>query len=43
MNLVMALLGAVLLYKLQEYLYRKLWNKGLNVDLSFSKDAAIEV
>ncbi|NLP16882.1 MAG: DUF58 domain-containing protein [Clostridiales bacterium] len=42
MNLVMALLGAVLLYKLQEYLYRKLWNKGLNVDLSFSKDAAIE-
>ena len=31
-----------MLYKLQEYLYRKLWNKGLNVDLSFSKDAAIE-
>ncbi|NLO10805.1 MAG: DUF58 domain-containing protein [Clostridiales bacterium] len=42
MNLLMALLGAVLLYKLQNFLYKKSWNKGLNVDLSFSKDVAIE-
>lgn len=40
MNLLMALLGAVLLYKLQNYLYKRLWSKGLNVDLSFSKDLA---
>ncbi len=42
MNLVMALLGAVLLYKLQSFLYLKLWNKGLIVNLRFSKEAAIE-
>lgn len=42
MNLLMALLGAVLLYELQNYLYRKSWNKGLSVNLRFSKDATVE-
>lgn len=42
MELLMALLGAVLLYRLQKYLYKKLWNKKLTVNLSFSKDAVTQ-
>ncbi|NLL00306.1 MAG: hypothetical protein GX271_06540 [Clostridiales bacterium] len=42
MNLLMALLGTLMLYGLQNYAYKRLWSKGLKVDLRFSKEAVIE-
>ena len=42
MGLLVALLGAYILYVLQKYLYKRFWNKNLTVELTFSKEAAIE-
>ncbi len=42
MKILSALLGALLLYLLQNYLYHKYWNKNLSVDLRFSEDRAVE-
>lgn len=42
MILLSAMLGALLLYLLQNYLYHKYWNKALSVSLSFSDDKAVE-
>lgn len=40
--LLAACLGAYLLYLLQKFLYRRFWDKELNVDLYFTKDTAVE-
>lgn len=42
MEILSALIGALLLYILQERIYEKYWNKNLSLDLSISKDSAIE-
>jgi hypothetical protein len=42
MILLSAMLGALLLYLLQNYLYHKYWNKNLSVMLNFSEEAAVE-
>jgi uncharacterized protein (DUF58 family) len=42
MKILSALLGALLLYYLQNYLYRRYWNKGLSVTIQFSEDCAVE-
>ncbi len=42
MELVLALFGAVMLYHLQNLLYRKFWDKKLSVNISLSKDTAVE-
>ncbi len=42
MKILSAMLGALLLYLLQNYLYHRYWNKNLSVDLSFSEDRAVE-
>ncbi len=42
MELLMALIGASLLYFVQNNLYRRYWNKKLSVELSFTKDSAYE-
>lgn len=42
MILLSAMLGALFLYLLQNYIYRKYWNKNLSVELSFSADKAVE-
>ncbi|WFR56188.1 DUF58 domain-containing protein [Anaerocolumna sp. AGMB13025] len=42
MILLSAMLGALLLYLLQNYFYHKYWNKNLSVKLSFSEEAAVE-
>lgn len=42
MELLLAFIGAALLYSLQSSLYRRFWDSRLSVDLSFSKEAAIE-
>lgn len=42
MKIISAVLGAFLLFLLQNYLYRRFWNIKLSVDLSFSDDNAIE-
>lgn len=42
MELFCALLGALLLYYLQDFLYKNYWKKNLSVDINFSRDSAIE-
>lgn len=42
MELVAALIGASLLFYLQNFLYRRYWSRKLSVELSFSKDFALE-
>jgi uncharacterized protein (DUF58 family) len=42
MKIVAALIGAMLLYELQRILYRRYWNKSLNIELSLSDDKAVE-
>ncbi len=42
MKILSAMLGALLLYLLQNYLYRRYWNKNLSIDLKFSEDNAVE-
>lgn len=42
MELLSALIGALLLYALQDYLYKKYWRKNLSVELHFTKDSALE-
>ncbi|MBH1939609.1 DUF58 domain-containing protein [Mobilitalea sibirica] len=42
MGIIYALIGALLLYQLQKYLYKRYWNKQLKVNLSISEDHAIE-
>ena len=42
MNLLAAVLGAYFLYLLQKYLYRKWWDKNLEIELKFNKDTAKE-
>lgn len=42
MKILSALLGALILYYLQNYLYRRYWNKGLNVSIRFSSDRTME-
>jgi uncharacterized protein (DUF58 family) len=42
MIILSALLGAALLYLLQNYLYRRYWNKNLTVEVSFSDEKAVE-
>jgi len=42
MKLISALLGALLLYALLDFLYIKYWKSKLSVELSFSKDFATE-
>lgn len=42
MELLLALIGAALLFSLQKSLYRLFWDSRLSVELSFSKEAAIE-
>jgi hypothetical protein len=41
-KLLSAMLGALLLYLLQNYLYHKYWNKNLSVILSFSEERTVE-
>lgn len=42
MELISALIGGLLLYFLQDQLYNRYWKKSLSLDLSFSKESAIE-
>ncbi len=42
MKLLSAMLGALLLYLLKNYLYHKYWNKNLSVELNFSEESAVE-
>ncbi len=42
MIILSAMLGALLLYLLQNYLYHKLWNKNLSVSINFSEEKAVE-
>ncbi|HWT75873.1 MAG TPA: DUF58 domain-containing protein [Mobilitalea sp.] len=42
MELISALIGVLLLYYLQDLLYKRYWKKNLAVNLEFSKDSAIE-
>ena len=42
MELLSALIGGLLLYFMQSFLYRRYWDKNLAVDIEFSKDSAIE-
>ena len=42
MELILAFVGAYLIYALQKYLYKHLWSKNISVELLFSKDSAIE-
>lgn len=42
MELIVILISACLLYILQDYLYQKFWDKKLTVNISFSKEAAVE-
>lgn len=42
MELFAALLGALLLYYLQDYLYRRYWKKNLSITIELSRDSAIE-
>ena len=42
MNILFAALGLFLLYELQRTIYRRYWNKGLGVSLSYSKATAVE-
>lgn len=42
MKLLYALVGAYLLYLLQQYLYRKYWNKNFQITISLSEDHAVE-
>lgn len=42
MILLSAMLGALVLYLLQNYLYHKFWNKNLSVSLTFSAQKAVE-
>jgi uncharacterized protein (DUF58 family) len=41
-ELFSALIGGLLLYFLQDYLYKNYWKRKLNVDISFSRDSAVE-
>lgn len=42
MKIISAMLGALLLFLLQQYLYRRFWNKNLSVELKFSDENAVE-
>lgn len=42
MKILSAMLGALLLFLLQQFLYRRFWNKNLSVDLNFSSETAVE-
>lgn len=42
MKIIVALIGAMLLYELQKILYSRFWNKNLTVDLCLSDDKAVE-
>jgi uncharacterized protein (DUF58 family) len=42
MKILFALLGAFLLYRLQNYLYSRFWMKNLSADISFSGENAVE-
>jgi uncharacterized protein (DUF58 family) len=42
MELLSALIGGLLLYYLQSFLYKRYWDGNLSVDIEFSKDSAIE-
>ena len=42
MELILAFIGAYLVYALQKYLYKSFWRKNISVELLFSKDAALE-
>jgi len=42
MRAISAIIGALLLFLLQKYLYSQFWNKNLTLDLSFSDERAIE-
>ena len=42
MILVWIILGALILYKLQDELYRRYWDKDLLVTLEFSEESAVE-
>lgn len=42
MELLMAFIGAALLYSLQNFLFKHFWDSRLSVDIRFSKDTAIE-
>lgn len=42
MELISMLLIAMILYTLQKWLYKKCWDKGLEADISFQGNAAIE-
>jgi uncharacterized protein (DUF58 family) len=42
MELLSAILGAIILYLIQMYLYNKYWCRNLSVDIAFSKGYAVE-
>jgi hypothetical protein len=42
MKIVSAMIGALLLFLLQNYIYRHFWNKNLSINLNFSDEKAIE-
>jgi hypothetical protein len=42
MKIIAVIIGAYVMYQLQQYLYRRFWNKNLSVCLSLSDDKAIE-
>lgn len=42
MELLSALIGGLLIYLLQNFLYKSHWRRKLSVDIEFSKDSAIE-
>jgi len=42
MKIISALIGALLLFQLQKYLYQRFWNKNLSVTISLSDEQAVE-